>query len=222
MIFYLGSPASVAQATACADMPVLLSFGAFDKWRAIEDWAPSFERVLLDSGAYSEINSGKTIDLGEYVEWVKRFPWADAWAGLDSIDGDWRRSMDNYKSGGFPTFHDTDPPDLLDELVAMSEERGGWIGIGVKPPRNGKRRWIAETLIRIPNHIHVHGWALGAYKDMGFDSVDSTNWWRDAFKVQRDYPWLTPAEALEIIVKRYRRVGRLQKANDEQQPPLIA
>ncbi len=37
---------------------------------------------------------------------------------------------------------------------------------------------------------------------------DSTNWWRDAMKVSRDLWWLTYAESLEIVVKKYQREQR--------------
>ena len=100
----------------------------------------------------------------------------DAIAGLDDITGNWRRSMENYASfpGGFPTYHESDPPELLPELVAMAAERGQWLGLGLLPPRNGKDGWVTETLANIPEGIHVHGWAMRAYTHhRRLDSVDS-------------------------------------------------
>jgi len=193
---------------------VLLSFATWDKWLS-SGYVQSFGRLLLDSGAFSELNSGVTIDVGEYVDWVAGFAGQiDAYAGLDDISGDWRRSLKNYEAGGFPTIHDTDPPDLLEDLVTMARERGGWIGIGLVPPRQGKEKFVRETLDRIPEDLHVHGWALRAYTCFRrLDSVDSTSWWRSAMELrsQNRYAlsWLTYGECLDIQIKRVVREGRV-------------
>jgi hypothetical protein len=208
---YLSSPQNQMQAAAVAGMPVLVSFAG---WRpSLGDYVPSFGRLLLDSGAYSELTGRAKVDLGAYVEWARRFAWADAWAGLDDISGDWRRSLRNYEAGGFPTMHEADPPELLDDLVPLARERGGWLGIGLTPPRAGKERVVRRILDRLPDDLHVHGWALAGYAHLArLDSFDSTNWFRDSWKIKNDLPWLTPAECLEIIVKRYRRQGRALEA----------
>lgn len=212
MTFFLGTPGSQLHAHLARGMPVLISFAATKPWLE-KGWPESFGPLLLDSGAFSELqNPDYKVDLAAYVEWVARFPWAAAWAGLDDIRGDWRRSMRNYEAGGFPTFHDTDPPDLLDDLVPMARERGGWIGLGLTPPRAGREDWMRRTLDRLPDDLHVHGWACGLYAHLErLDSVDSTNWFRDV-KYLRDAALtahLTVGECLEIIVKRYQRRGRV-------------
>ena len=64
----------------------------------------------------------------------------------------------------------------------------------------------------IPEDIHIHGWALRAYTHLRrIDSVDSTNWWRQAMTMREKLPWLTYTEALEIVVKRYARWKRIIK-----------
>lgn len=208
---YLASPANQLQAAAASGMPVLLSFALWKPW--LEQYQQTFPHVLIDSGAYSELNSGRVIDLAAYADFAARWDGrADAVAGLDDIRGDWRRSLRNYEQGvGFPTFHNTDPDELLPDLVDIARERGGWIGIGLLPPRQGQRHWLQRTLARIPDDLHVHGWALRLYRDeKRLDSVDSTNWWRDAMKVRTlpDTKHLTYAECLEIVVKRYQRERR--------------
>ena len=211
---YLASPNSQVQAAAVAGMPVLLSCAIYAPW--MDKYQASFGRVLIDSGAYSELNSGKVVDLDRYVDFIARWEGrADAIAGLDDIRGDWRRSLRNYERGGFPTFHDTDPDELLPDLIDIARERGGWIGLGVLPPRQGKRDWLQRTLERIPDDLHVHGWALRLYRDEPrLDSVDSTSWWRKGFDLcagnQTNH--LTYAECLEIIVKRYQRERRKLRA----------
>lgn len=218
---YLGSPGSQMHADHCAGMPVLLSYAVYPKGGWIEDYAPSFARVLIDSGAYSELNSGKVIDGAAYKDWYARWvPSADAIAGLDDIRGDWRRSLRNYEAfGGFPTFHDSDPPELLDDLIPIARERGGWLGLGCVPPRDGKERWVRAACDRIPDDIHAHGWALRAYAHVArLDSVDSTNWFRDSWQVKNFAPWLTPAECVEIVVKRYQREARTTRAAEPELP----
>lgn len=208
---YLASPNSQVQAAAVENMPVLLSFAIYSNW--MDKYQATFSRILIDSGAYSVMNSGKSIDLQAYKDFCDRFYGrADACAGLDDIEGDWRQSLKNYEVCGFPTFHDTDPPELLDDLIPIARERGGWIGVGLKPPRQGKRDWVRATLDRIPPDLHVHGWALRLYRDEPrLDSVDSTNWWRDGFAVRKLNlcAHLTYAEALEVVVKRYQRERRI-------------
>jgi hypothetical protein len=208
MMVYLASPNTQQQAEHVCDMPVLLSYAIYSPWH--DRYQPSFSRLLIDSGAYSAMNSGKEICVDAYYDWSQRWEGhADAIAGLDDIRGDWRKSLKNYERCGFPTIHDTDPPELLDDLIPIARERGGWLGIGLMPPRHNKETWIRETLDRVPDDIHVHGWALRAYTNIRrLDSVDSTNWWRDAMDYNVKLPFLTYGECLEITVKRYKRWKR--------------
>lgn len=208
--FYLSSPNSQVQAAAVADMPVLLSFACYSPW--LDKYQHSFRRILIDSGAFSMMNSNKQVDGGKYRDWHARWtPHADAIAGLDDIMGDWRKSLYNYERfGGFPTFHDTDPPELLDDLIELARQRGSWIGLGLKPPRHAKEHWVRAACDRIPDDLHIHGWALGMYSGVRrIDSFDSTNWFNDAMKYRSQMPWLTYAETLEIVVKRYVREPRM-------------
>lgn len=211
MIVYLASPNTQQQAQAVAEMPVLLSYACWHNW--LDRYQASFRRILIDSGAYSELTGAAKVDGAAYLDWAQRWDGhADAVAGLDDINGDWRRSLANYAAfGGFPTLHDTDPPELLTDLVALARERGGWIGLGLKPPRHGKESWVRWVCDHIPDDLHVHGWALRAYTHVRrLDSVDSTNWWRDAMKLRTmpDLAHLTYGECLDIVVKRYVRWQR--------------
>lgn len=214
---FLASPNNVAQAIACFDQDVLLSFGLLGKRTFAENYEKAWGRILIDSGAYSELSSGKSIDLDEYAEFANRWSSrAVAIAGLDDISGDYRRSLRNYEVVGFPTYHDTDPPEILKDLIHISRERGGWLGVGIKPPRHNKGEWLAKTLASIPDDIHVHGWALRLYRNTHtrFDSFDSTNWWRDSFKLKALPPLkhLTDKELLDIVVKRYEREERMVRS----------
>ena len=205
--FYLASPGRPLQLEACVGRNVLMSFTARPKnlWH----WAGAFKSLILDSGAFSAYNSGQEVVLEEYREWALQYKdVAAAIAGLDDIGGDWRQSMDNYEAfpEGFPTFHDSDPYDLLDDLICMARERGGYLGLGLTLPRKGKRAWVVETLDRIPNDIVVHGFALAEYAKVGgFDSFDSTGWMRYAHGLKAQLFWLTEYECVEIAIKWYER-----------------
>jgi hypothetical protein len=211
MTFYLGSPGNQMHAAYLEGMPTLVSFAIYAKW--LDAYVPSFSRVLIDSGAFTEFNSGKPVDGPAYREWCQRWEGVahiDAVAGLDDIRGDWRKSLRNYEAfGGFPTMHESDPPELLADLIPIARERGNWIGVGLIPPRGGKWLWVRETLAAIPPDLHVHVWAGGEYSGHSrVNSVDSTNWFRDAWMYRNQMPFLTPAECVEIVVKRYQRSSR--------------
>lgn len=227
MIVYLASPNTQQQAEHVAGMPVLLSYACYSDWLD-KGYQQSFSRLLIDSGAYSEFTSGTKIDLSAYADWSQRWVGhADAIAGLDDIAGDWRRSLRNYEAFplGFPTFHESDPPELLDDLVALARGRGRWIGLGLLPPRDGKERWVRAALERIPDGLHVHGWAMRRYTHCRrLDSVDSTNWWRDAMKLRtmNDLSHLTYGECLDIVVKRYQRWTRQIVEPVASEPGLFA
>lgn len=212
MLFYLGGPNNQMQADHLRGMPVLLSYGVFRGCGWVEDYVPSFRRVLIDSGAFSELNSGKKIDLAAYAEWAADYrETADAVAALDDIRGDWQKGLDHWRAHPwmFPTYHSSDPEEALEVIL---REKPRWLGLGMVPPRD-KEAWLLRTLGRLEGEpVHVHGWALGAYAwHPRIDSVDSTCWFRDSWKVRNDYPWLTPAEAVEIIVKRYQRAQRVKR-----------
>ena len=210
MEVYLASPNTQQQAEHCSGMPVLLSFASFSPW--MWQYQPTFERVLIDSGAYSELTGHYKADVGKYKDWSAKWRGhADAIAGLDDIRGDWKTSMANYAAipWSFPTFHDSDPPGLLPELVAMAQERKTWLGIGLVPPREGKENFIRSVCDRVPDDLHIHGWALRRYTHIRrLNSVDSTNWWRDAMAIRQKLPWLTYGETLDLIIKRYQRWTR--------------
>lgn len=219
MIVYLASPNTQQQAEHACDMPVLLSFAVFKPW--VDRYQATFSRLLIDSGAFSEFSTGKRVDGVAYKEWKERWVGhADATAGLDDISGDWRRSLKNYEDfGGFPTFHESDPPELLKDLIPIAEAAGGWIGLGLTPPRAGKERWIREACEKIPENLHVHGWACREYASVRrIDSVDSTNWWRDAMalRVTPGLEHLTYGECLAIVTKRYQRWNREIKTPQKQ------
>lgn len=229
--FYLSSPRNAVQAHLAGDMPVLISFGCFSPWQ--ERYMPSFRRVLIDSGAFSELNSGKAIDPDAYAEFSRRMlehPNVDAAACLDDIRGDWEKGLANWEAAPwtFPVFHDSDPGEALTEILQRLEGDPGrprWIGLGMKPPRRSEG-WLKQSLRRIELaglDLHVHCFAMGKFAQRvaqyrGTASIDSTNWVLDVAKLL-DSPLtrhLTPAECQEIIVKRYARRPSIKIENERQ------
>lgn len=236
MRVFFSSPRTQQQAEHLASRPVLLSFTTWAPWLS-KGYVSSFDRLLLDSGAFSALNSGQIVDNSRYREWVEAFAptpggYVNAFASLDSIDGDYRKSIKHLDEfpGSFPTFHPgSDPPELVDDLIPYAEaSHGKFMGIGVVPGRHGSRHgWhseIADVLEKIPAHIHVHGWALRIYSYFPrIDSSDSTTWWQDAQAIRKQVPWLSFGEALDIAILRIERTGRhtAPKSDDEGQIDLL-
>lgn len=223
MRVYLASPNTQQQAEHAEGMPVLLSYACWSDWH--HRYQSTYSNLLIDSGAYTEFTTGKKVDIGRYSEWASQWAdHADAIAGLDSIAGDWKQSLANYEHFplGFPTFHETDPREFLDDVIAIARDRRQWIGLGMLPDTRRARQgwtWLRETLDRIPEDIHVHGWAMRAYtRARRLNSVDSTNWWRDAMKLRAipDLSHLTYGECLAIVVKRYTRWDRVIEPKEKQ------
>jgi hypothetical protein len=226
--FYLSSPGNQMHADHLAGMPVLVSYAIYPRSKKrgpwLDDYVPTFQRLLVDSGAFSEFNSGVKVDGLAYRDWCQRWDGVqhvDAIAGLDDIAGDWRRSLNNYEQfGGFPTMHETDPPELLDDLIPIARERGNWLGLGLIPPRVNKWGFVRSILDRVPDGIHVHVWAGGEYcGHPRVDSVDSTNWFSDSMKYRNQLPFLTYAECVDLVVKRYQRAPR--KVYSQQQDQVL-
>lgn len=225
MTVYLSSPTTQLQCSLLRDMPVLISFATWSPM--INLYQSSFSQILIDSGAFSEFKSGKAIDLDEYRDWSEQWrERADAIAGLDNISGDYRISLKNYARipWSFPTFHYSDPPELLNELTAIALERDNWLGIGLVPPVHAKRNFLERTLDEIPASIKAHVFSGREYAYLArIDSTDSTNWWRSAARLMAnaDTRHLTPAECMDIVVKRHQRWKRTLKPNEAQQKRLF-
>lgn len=199
-------------AAALQGVPVLISFGTWATW--LHAYVPSFDRFIVDSGAFSEFNSGKAIEQDKYLAWADQWRGtADAIAALDDIRGNWRNGLARWleaREWTFPTYHEADEPEALDAILAHDPSM---IGLGGLPPRGRKTGdWLRETLPRIPASVRLHGWAMRGHIEHRWHSVDSTNWWLDTRKVLDACAWLTPAEAVEIVIKRYKRAKFLRPA----------
>lgn len=217
---YLSSPKNQMQADYLRDMPVLMSFAVCRPW--MDDYMKSWGPMMLDSGAFSELSSGAKVDLDKYAEyaWDRRTR-MDSAAALDDIGGDWERGLANWDAypWTFPVVHDTDPAKYVDAVLErlQDDERARlhshgpqWLGIGLMPPRRN-RDFVLSVLLRASPNLHVHlfamrGFMREALKVRGWNiSTDSTSWFRNAMSIKAKLTWLTYAECVEIVAKRYKR-----------------
>ncbi len=207
--FFLSSPNTQAQASLLEGWDALISYGVARRKTWVREYLRSFRNILIDSGAYSVMNSGKVLDVDEYAEWASNVMLEGnvvAVAALDDIKGRSELTYANWMKYPwmFPTYHDSDPEDFLDEILSHNP---AWLGLGMVPPRINVP-WLRSTLDRIPEGTHVHGWALGSFSHLQrLDSADSTGWILDVRKLKESSLTchLTTQEQLEIVVKRFKR-----------------
>lgn len=141
--------------------------------------------IFLDSGAYSAFNSGKYIDLYEYMDFIRDNEQNyEIYAGLDVI-GDAKATLENQKimdSEGLeavPTFHITEPMKYLEHYA----KNYPYIALGVMAGKIGTstlRPWLDECwgIIKKTNPgIKVHGFGITDFGYMArypWHSVDAT------------------------------------------------
>lgn len=140
---------------------------------------------VLDSGAFSALNSGIDIDLNEYIETSKQLlatdPLLEEVFALDVI-GDWKASMRNtekmWEAGvpAIPCFHRGEPESVLTDMA----KRFPKIALGGVAMLRGpkKMEWAGQCFARVwPKKIH--GFGFGSKEQMmglPFHTTDATNW----------------------------------------------
>lgn len=170
---------------------ILTSFFYIDAYRKVQDrFHPT--HTMLDSGAYSAWNSGKTIDIDQLVIETKNPYWKESVA-LDVI-GDAEASLKNalymraQGSPAFPVFHIGDPWEILAEYCKEFDK----VGLSCRFGETEKvsRLWLDNCFARAwPHKFHSFGWIqekqMEAYP---WHSGDSSSWalgpgaygmWRD-------------------------------------------
>lgn len=222
MIIYLATPATQLQAECMAGMHVLESFAL----KAREPWMvryrPTFAGMMLDSGAFSEMTSGKPVDLGAYIAFCQEHRAGyDAIVNLDVIAGDVTARVDAGKANlqrmrdaginAMPVFHQGEPWSVLGELAGV-----GHVGLGLQRPIRCAEDFLDNCFQRIEPAVRVHGFAMANEKYTGrypFHSVDSATWVHElralsALEGQGSdvLRYLTQAELLRLVVTKYRRL----------------
>ncbi len=140
----------------------------------------AYSHWMLDSGAWSVYNSGKKIDLQQYIEFCKLCD-ADEVVALDVIQ-DWKGSVKNteamWKAGvkAIPVYHVGEPEEALLEMARNFPKIG--IGTSIRKYSGIREQWIAQVFARVwPKKIHGFGlthWNIASR--FPFHSVDSATW----------------------------------------------
>ncbi len=146
-----------------------------------------FRNWSMDSGAFSANNSGKVIDLSQYIESCKELlandPQLTEVFALDVI-GDWRASMKNtermWAEGvpAIPVFHANDPWHVLESMKGEFPKIsiGGVAGFIRSGPE--KEKFYGQCFARVwPCKIHALGLASPhTMLRFPFHSVDACSW----------------------------------------------
>lgn len=140
---------------------------------------------FLDSGAFTAFTKGVSINIDEYITFIKatKDNW-NVYAVLDVI-GDWeatgknQRYMESKGLQPLPTFHYGSP---LEELKRMVEEYD-YIALGGLVPLSLQRKkmenWLDVCFSIIRTKSKVHGFGINSiwvWRRYPFYSVDATSW----------------------------------------------
>lgn len=147
-------------------------------------------KIFLDSGAFSAFSQEVTIDIKEYIEFIKKYEdKLEVYANLDVI-GDpaatFRNQITMERAGlrPLPTFHYGEDVSWLKKYLAKGYE---YIALGGMVPISNTDLlpWLDETFV---NHltdskgmpiVKVHGFGMTSFRLMlryPWYSVDSTSW----------------------------------------------
>jgi len=139
----------------------------------------NIEKWVLDSGAFSVFNSGKTISVYEYINACRGLDAAEVIA-LDDLES-WGKSKRNaqimWAAGinAMPVYHQGEPLEYLDWCCENSDKVGLGSKIKTKP------KWLKAVFAHVwkkhgPKKLHGFGMAgLRAVETAPFDSVDASS-----------------------------------------------
>ena len=232
MRIYFASPNTHPLAAAVVGRFVLESFAIH--WKSYWQYRRSFAGLMLDSGAFTEVNSGIPVNVDDYGAYAaKHNDDYELVVNLDDIGGDVdlsqaneRRLRERYGLDPMPVFHQGEPMSVLAEYCA----RADYIGLGFKRPllnADHRTAWVEQCFAAVPSGQKVHGFAMTGYMErFPFTSVDSTTWIRDYMGVAHGANgqigdlarFLTPAEIFEIIMKKWDRMPRCTSWDGMEKP----
>ena len=127
MIIYHGAINKDIQLVTDEKLHCLVTYAAYKK----HIWQPWWKNLFIDSGAFSVHNSGKTIDIEKYIEYLLEWESMSkkiVYASLDVI-GDAKEGMKNYKYllkkklNPIPTYHYGESIEVLKELVELRQSK---------------------------------------------------------------------------------------------------
>lgn len=238
MRVYLASPGNQLHAECMGGMHVLESFAFFAASPWMVRYRPTFASSMLDSGAFSEMTSGKAIDLGAYIAFAHEHRRGyDEIVNLDVISGDVTaridaglRNLAAMRAAGLdpmPVWHQGEPWSVLTDLAS-----GGRVGIGLQRPFRCVEETLDGAFSRLPSGCRVHGFALANERYTGrypFASVDSATWVHElralsALSGQGSdvLHYMTQGELLALVVKKYQRLPKATAWRGTSSLPLFA
>lgn len=156
----------------------------------IMEYAKAAKEYLLDSGAFTYLNTGKSVDFDSYTDRYIEFINAnkvkqfieldiDAIVGLDKVESLRRRIERRTGRQCIPVFHRSRGKDYFVDMCKEYE----YIALGGIAIKDIKRteykyfRWFIDTAHSYGTRIHGLGLTdFKALKQFDFDSVDSTSW----------------------------------------------
>jgi hypothetical protein len=148
---------------------------------------PSYKvgKWCLDSGAFSVINSGKTVNLDEYISVTKDVD-ADEVFALDVV-GDPVQGIKNFERHwaagvkAIPTWHPGESWEVL-KFCADNAEKiafgSGAFSVKMQRARGTPEQWIAQAFARVwPKAVHGFGMVNPRKLNLvPWHSVDSSSW----------------------------------------------
>lgn len=148
---------------------------------------PAGGHLMLDSGAYSALTRGETVDVPGLTSWYLATP-AERYAALDVIydpEASRANALAQRALGAevMPAVHAGTSPAEIDRLAAEGFTSVALGGLGRWLPRGDRLGWIRTCLDRAERHgLAVHGFAFSPLAPsllpllMRFASVDSSSW----------------------------------------------
>jgi hypothetical protein len=143
-------------------------------------------RWIGDSGAFSAMTQGVTIDRDSYADWLHRYRGDLMWAASLDVIGDPAASLRHYRAltrDGFtvvPTIHFGTPAAELDRYAELGATFVGLGGVAARKDRPAVLRWLLSCFRYAEKHhpgMRFHGWGVTHPQyiaHLPFWSVDSS------------------------------------------------
>lgn len=145
-------------------------------------------RFIGDSGAYSALSTGATIDNAELAEWGHRWRHRLAWVAALDVIGDaaatrrnWTDIVEQHHLDAIPTMHFGEPAAVMDYYAERGVDFMGLGGLaGLRSPPKAMRWLVGVFRHAQRNHpqMRFHGWGVTANDllRLPWFSVDSSSW----------------------------------------------
>lgn len=162
-------------------LAILTSYVYLREWQTIRPYVRNPKALMLDSGAFTAYQTGRTVDIDDLVRETRSDEWDEA-VTLDVI-GSWegsKRNADYMRAAGskaMPVFHLGEPWHLLEYYAANWPKVGLGGMVGVKPLKS-VLKWIEQCFARVwPKKLHSFGRTEDAVlMRFPFHSADTSTW----------------------------------------------